>query len=80
MTARKRWADLSPRTRRLIAAGAIFEGAFKVVALIDIKRRPSEEIRGPKAAWVVVVATVNGLGLAPAAYFRFGRKPRAERR
>jgi hypothetical protein len=74
MTARRRWSDLSPRTRRLIIAGAAVEGALKVAALADIKRRPAEEVRGPKAAWLVVVTLVNSFGVAPIVYFRFGRR------
>lgn len=80
MTVRRRWSDLSPRTRRLIIAGAAAEGALKAVALADIKRRPAEEIHGPKAAWVLVVTLVNSFGAAPLAYFRFGRRKEARRR
>lgn len=74
MAARKRWNDLNPRTRRLIIIAAAFEGALKIAALIDLTRRPRKEIRGPKAAWALAVSAVNGLGVAPIAYFRFGRK------
>ena len=74
MRARKRWSDLSPRTRRLITVAAAFEGALKLAALIDISRRPRRLIRGPKAAWALVVTAVNGFGVAPIAYFRFGRR------
>jgi hypothetical protein len=41
-----RWSDLSERDRRLIVVGAVFEGALKIAALIDLKRRPAAEIRG----------------------------------
>ena len=74
MTARKRWNDLSPRTRRLIAIAAALEGVLKAAALADIRRRPRAEIRGPKLAWAIIISAVNGLGVAPIAYFRFGRK------
>lgn len=73
MTVGRRWNDLSPRSRRLIVVAAALEGALKVAALIDIKRRPTEQIRGPKVAWALAVAAVNGFGAAPIAYFRFGR-------
>lgn len=75
MAARKKWSDLSARTRGLIIAAAVVEGALKVAALIDIKRRPASQIRGPKWLWVPVVSLVNSLGGAPLAYFKFGRRP-----
>lgn len=75
MGARKQWSDLSPRTRKLIIAAAVAEGALKIAALIDIKRRPASQIRGPKWLWVPVVTLVNSLGGVPLAYFKFGRRP-----
>jgi hypothetical protein len=50
MAARKQWSDLSERTRRLLITAAVAEGILKVAALIDIKRRPPSQIRGPK--WI----------------------------
>jgi dienelactone hydrolase len=38
---RKRWHELSPRTRRLIVVGGVLEGALKAVALVDLARRPA---------------------------------------
>jgi hypothetical protein len=75
MAATKKWSDLSTRTRGLIIAVAVGEGALKIAALIDIKRRPASQIRGPKWLWVPVVMLVNSLGGAPLAYFKFGRRP-----
>jgi hypothetical protein len=74
MTVRKRWSDLSERNRRLIIVGAAVEGALKAAALVDIKRRPADEVRGAKVAWVVGITLVNSFGAAPLAYFRFGRR------
>lgn len=73
MAARK-WSDLSPRTRRLIAVAAVAEGSLKVTALADLRRRPAAEIRGPKWVWAVIVVLVNSFGLAPLSYFALGRK------
>jgi hypothetical protein len=74
MAPRKRWQDLDERTRRLLIAGAVAEGALKVAALIDIKRRPSSQIRGRKWMWATVVAVANSAGIAPVSYFIFGRR------
>lgn len=72
--AKRKWSDLSPRTKRLLTVAALAEGTLKTAALIDIRRRPSGEIRGPKWVWIPTVTLVNSFGLAPAAYFLFGRK------
>jgi len=71
---RKKWNDLSPRTRRLIVLASAIEGALKVAALIDLARRPASEVRGSKARWAAAVAFVNALGAVPIAYFAFGRR------
>jgi hypothetical protein len=74
MAARKKWSDLSTRSRRLIAVAAVAEASLKTAALIDIKRRPASQIRGPKWIWAVVVVIVNSFGSAPLSYFAFGRR------
>jgi hypothetical protein len=72
--AKRRWSDLSPRTRRLIVAGAAAEGSLKLAALIDIKRRPASQIRGSKWLWATAVVLINSFGGAPLLYFAFGRR------
>jgi hypothetical protein len=68
-----KWSDLDPRVRRLIVAGATIEGALKIAALIDIKRRPAEQIRGPKKLWATGML-LNSAGLIPISYFTVGRR------
>jgi len=72
--ARRQWSDLSQRNRNLIIAGAAAEGALKVVALADLKRRPASQIRGSKWLWTVIIVLVNSAGGAPIAYFLVGRR------
>ena len=74
MAVKKRWSDLSKRSRRLIIVGAVVEGCLKTAALIDIKRRPASQIRGPKWIWATVVVVVNSFGGAPLSYFALGRR------
>ncbi len=74
MTHRKKWADLSPGTRRLLVLGMVVEGALKVAALVDLKRRPASQVRGSKAKWAVAVALANSAGLVPISYFVWGRR------
>jgi hypothetical protein len=74
MNAVDRWKALSPRTRRLIIAAAAVDTGLKAAALIDLRRRPASQIRGPKALWAPVVAIVNSAGAIPIAYFAWGRR------
>jgi hypothetical protein len=72
--ARKQWSDLSERTRRLLTITAVAEGILKLAALIDLKRRPVSQVRGPKWLWATVLTIVSSAGLAPISYFVFGRR------
>ena len=72
MSSSKRWSDLSRGQRVAIIAGSIVEVILTSVALADLARRPSAEVRGPKVLW--------GLGcviqpVGPIAYLVFGRRP-----
>ena len=71
----RRWSDLSERTRRLLITAAVADGALRVAALIDIRRRTASQIRGRKRVWATVVAVINSAGVVPIAYFVFGRRP-----
>jgi hypothetical protein len=74
MAARKQWSDLSERTRRLLVSAAVAEGLLKIAALVDLKRRPASQVRGPKWLWATVVTVVSSAGVVPVSYFAFGRR------
>ena len=74
MAARRQWSDLDERTRRLLVGAAVAEGILKIVALVDLKRRPASQVRGPKWLWAVVVTVVSSAGVVPVSYFVFGRR------
>ena len=76
---KRRWAELSPSSRKMILVGAAIEGTLKVAALIDLARRPSDEIRGSKTKWVVAIVIVNSGGALPVYYFAHGRRASATR-
>jgi len=76
MAARKHWRDLSERNRKLLIAAAVAEGCLKTAALIDIKRRPANQIRGRKWLWAALVTVVSSAGAVPISYFVFGRSRR----
>jgi Phospholipase_D-nuclease N-terminal len=79
MTGRRRWSELSERRRRLLITAAVAEGILKLAALIDIRRRPASQIRGPKWVWAMVLAVVSSAGVVPISYFVFGRRqPRSQ--
>jgi hypothetical protein len=73
MVPRKKWSELSSRNRRLITILGVAEVVLLAAALWDIKRRPAEQIKGPKWMWSSL-ALVDIVG--PLAYFVFGRRRR----
>ncbi|WP_427885055.1 DUF5652 family protein [Kribbella sp. GL6] len=74
MNGRPKWDELSPGKQRLIVAGAVAETVLKAVALADLARRPSAQVRGPKPVWAVFLTVFNSVGAAPIAYWLFGRR------
>jgi hypothetical protein len=73
----KRWSSLSSRQRWLIVAAGLTEAVLKVAMLVDLRRRPPDEIRGPKWLWAVS-ALLNTAGVGSVLYFTLGRRPHRE--
>jgi hypothetical protein len=71
MVARRKWSEISSRNRRLITILGVLEVLLLAAALFDIKRRPAEQIKGPKWIWSAL-ALVDIIG--PLAYFALGRR------
>ena len=71
MTAKKKWSERSRCSRSLIVAAGVVEAVLLVATLIDIKRRPADQIKGSKRMWTAL-AFVNIVG--PISYFTFGRR------
>ncbi len=67
---------MRPARRRGITVVAIVQVALLLAALRDIRRRPADEIRGPRLLWALV-SFVNFVG--PLSYFKFGRVGSRER-
>lgn len=76
----KKWSDLSPRTRRLIVVGGAVEAVLKIAALVDLARRPAEQVRGSKRLWALAIALVNAVGAVPILYLVKGRRSASGRR
>ena len=75
MTGRR---QLTAGQRRLLIVAAAADAVLKAAMLVDLKRRPAEQVRGPKWLWASTAA-LNTAGLLPLAYFVAGRRTAAER-
>ncbi|HEY7283578.1 MAG TPA: hypothetical protein VID47_18520 [Actinomycetota bacterium] len=71
---KRRWSELSQGQRRAVIAAAAVEGALKIAALMDMRKRPASQIRGPKWLWATSVAVVGSAGILPISYFLVGRR------
>ena len=74
MAQKKRWSELSPRARTAVVIGGCAEVIVTTVALRDLRRRPSGNVRGWKPLWVLGFF-VQPIG--PLLYFWIGRRPLA---
>ena len=71
--AKKTWSDLTDTQRRMIVVGGAAEAVITTVALRDLARRPSRQVRGPKVVWLLGFV-VQPFG--PLAYLWVGRRQR----
>ena len=67
---KKGWDSLTDEQKRGIGLAAVVQVCLLLFALYDWFRRPGDEIRGPKLAWLPLLF-VNFIG--PLAYLKFGR-------
>ena len=68
---RRRWSEYSARQRAAIVAGAAVEIVLTTAALVDLARRPADQVRGSKALWALG-CFVQPVG--PVAYLALGRR------
>jgi len=68
---KKKWSEFSPAQKAGTFVAGFVQVALLIAALVDIRRRPAEQIRGRKGLWAAI-AFVNWIG--PISYFLFGRK------
>ena len=69
--AKRPWSELTRPQQTAVVVLGIVEVALTTVAMIDLVRRPSALVRGPKLAWAVG-CVVQPVG--PIAYLALGRK------
>jgi hypothetical protein len=70
----RRWRELSPARRAAVVSVAAVDLGLRTWALVDLKRRPAENVKGPKAAWAAGLSLVSSAGLLPLTYLVFGRR------
>lgn len=70
MTTRRRWGELTRVQQVAIVTLGAVELALTATALVDLARRPRDQVRGRKALWAVGVL-VQPVG--PIAYLCVGR-------
>jgi hypothetical protein len=68
---KKKWSHLTVAQKRIIYVAGAAEVVATAAALRDLARRPADQVRGPKAAWVVAFF-VQPVG--PLAYFAAGKR------
>lgn len=69
--AKRSWRDLSRAQQAAIVVGGAVEVVLTTVALVDMARRPSPQVRGPKLLWAAG-CVVQPIG--PIAYLLWGRR------
>ena len=72
---RKKWSELPTSAKVGTVVMWLIQLSLLVAALLDIRKRPAEQINGSKKLWTAV-AFINWVG--PIAYFVKGRKQPAE--
>jgi hypothetical protein len=68
---KKRWSELTPGQKTAIVLGAVAELILTTLALRDLARRPSPQVRGWKPLWLLTFV-VQPIG--PILYFLVGRR------
>ncbi len=71
MGSKQRWSELSRTERSVIAGATTVQLSLLAAALVDLQRRPSDQVKGSKRLWRTL-AFVNFVG--PISYFLFGRR------
>jgi phospholipase D-like protein len=71
MAEKKRWSELSPAAKGAVVVGGVVEAVVTTVALRDLIRRPTGEVRGWKLLWFLGFF-VQPVG--PLLYLRVGRR------
>ena len=67
--------EMSPALRTLVISLGAVDVGLRAWARWDLRKRPSDEVAGPKPAWALALGTVSSAGAVPLAYAVLGRRP-----
>ncbi len=67
----RRWSDLTDQQKRIVVVAVVIHAIVATFTLRDLRRRPTQAVRGPKALWAVWAA-LNTTGSI--AYWLCGRR------
>ncbi len=73
-TPREQWERMSAAERGGFVALATVDLALRAWALVDLARRPEEQVHGRKWWWGAGLSVVNSAGVLPASYLLWGRR------
>lgn len=66
----KKWSEMSRAQQGAVVVLGAAEVVLTAVAVVDLVRRPAEQVRGPKVAWAAGLV-IQPVG--PIAYLAWGR-------
>lgn len=67
---KEKWSEMHGWKKVFVVVMGIIQIALLAAALLDIRKRPAEDIRGNKKIWTLV-SFINFIG--PILYFKYGR-------
>jgi hypothetical protein len=68
------WAGLTDGQRVLVVLAVVTDSVAKAVALRNLRRRPAEQVRGPRWLWGAAVALTGSAGAVPLPHLAVGRR------
>ncbi|WP_029110578.1 hypothetical protein [Mycobacterium sp. URHD0025] len=72
--AKKRWNDLSPKSKTVVIAAAAVDAGLRAWALRDLAAREPSRINGPKWLWGGALGLLTTSGVLPVVYLIAGRR------
>ncbi|WKG04590.1 hypothetical protein [Mycolicibacterium sp. HK-90] len=72
--AKKRWNDLSPKSKTTIIAVTAVDAGLRAWALRDLAGREAGQVNGPKWLWGSALGLLTTSGVLPVVYLVAGRK------
>ena len=68
------WNELPAPTRAVVVTVGVVDAGLRAWALADLRKRPTDQVNGPKVVWALALTVVSSAGILPAAYLILGRR------